>query len=81
MKQIRESVLQKVVSGHRVEVNTVDQYQGRDKSVILYCCVRSGVTQVEVSLGVNLYRYTDRYLGTSALGVRLLLRPMQEIQC
>ena len=25
----------------RVEVNTVDQYQGRDKSVILYSCVRS----------------------------------------
>ncbi|XP_076067685.1 DNA replication ATP-dependent helicase/nuclease DNA2-like [Oratosquilla oratoria] len=29
-----------------VEVNTVDQYQGRDKEVILYSCVRSG-TQVK----------------------------------
>ncbi|CAG0913653.1 unnamed protein product [Notodromas monacha] len=25
----------------RVEVNTVDQYQGRDKSVVIYSCVRT----------------------------------------
>ncbi|XP_037778324.1 DNA replication ATP-dependent helicase/nuclease DNA2-like [Penaeus monodon] len=47
VKQIRESVLHNVTGGHRIEVNTVDQYQGRDKSVIIYSCVRSGVTQVE----------------------------------
>lgn len=48
VKLIRESVQHNVTGGHRIEVNTVDQYQGRDKSVIIYSCVRSGVTQVEV---------------------------------
>nr|XP_027220953.1 LOW QUALITY PROTEIN: DNA replication ATP-dependent helicase/nuclease DNA2-like [Penaeus vannamei] len=47
VKLIRESVQHNVTGGHRIEVNTVDQYQGRDKSVIIYSCVRSGVTQVE----------------------------------
>ncbi|RXG72709.1 DNA replication ATP-dependent helicase/nuclease DNA2 [Armadillidium vulgare] len=28
-----------------IEVNTVDQYQGRDKNVILYSCVRSGLRE------------------------------------
>ena len=27
--------------GTLIEVNTVDQYQGRDKSAILYSCTRS----------------------------------------
>lgn len=34
--------------GRRVEVNTVDQYQGRDKSVVVYSCVRSGSSQADV---------------------------------
>ncbi|XP_042863351.1 DNA replication ATP-dependent helicase/nuclease DNA2-like [Penaeus japonicus] len=47
VKLMRETVLHNITGGHRIEVNTVDQYQGRDKSVIIYSCVRSGVTQVE----------------------------------
>ncbi|XP_015607764.1 DNA replication ATP-dependent helicase/nuclease DNA2 [Cephus cinctus] len=35
------SLLKKQVHPHDIEVNTVDQYQGRDKSVILYSCTKS----------------------------------------
>ncbi|KAB7497377.1 DNA replication ATP-dependent helicase/nuclease DNA2, partial [Armadillidium nasatum] len=34
-----------------IEVNTVDQYQGRDKSVILYSCVRSGLREENIKKG------------------------------
>lgn len=33
-----------------VEVNTVDQYQGRDKNIILYSCTQSDKTKVKVSI-------------------------------
>ncbi|XP_045595912.2 DNA replication ATP-dependent helicase/nuclease DNA2 [Procambarus clarkii] len=49
VKQIRDCVIKEVTMGERVEVNTVDQYQGRDKDVILYSCVRSGAAQLDVS--------------------------------
>lgn len=29
-----------------IEVNTVDQYQGRDKEVIIYSCTKNTVTEV-----------------------------------
>lgn len=32
-----------------VEVNTVDQYQGRDKEVIIYCCTKSNEDSLENS--------------------------------
>ncbi|XP_064087433.1 DNA replication ATP-dependent helicase/nuclease DNA2-like [Macrobrachium nipponense] len=48
VKNISNHVKKEVEMGHRVEVNTVDQYQGRDKSVIIYSCVRSGILQAEV---------------------------------
>ncbi|XP_042212510.1 DNA replication ATP-dependent helicase/nuclease dna2-like, partial [Homarus americanus] len=48
VKQIRDHILKDVTMGQRVEVNTVDQYQGRDKDVIVYSCVRSGVTHCDV---------------------------------
>lgn len=42
----------------KVEVNTVDQYQGRDKDVILYSCTRTGSSTssktVEKSKGVEI---------------------------
>ncbi|XP_068218032.1 DNA replication ATP-dependent helicase/nuclease DNA2-like [Palaemon carinicauda] len=47
VKNISTHVKKEVELGHRVEVNTVDQYQGRDKSVIIYSCVRSGILQAE----------------------------------
>lgn len=47
VKNISNHVKKEVEMGHRVEVNTVDQYQGRDKSVIIYSCVRSGILQAE----------------------------------
>ena len=33
-----------------IEVNTVDQYQGRDKSVILYSCSKSISSDTEISV-------------------------------
>ncbi|KAJ9596833.1 hypothetical protein L9F63_012089, partial [Diploptera punctata] len=35
------ALLRKVVSADAVEVNTVDQYQGRDKDVIIFSCTKS----------------------------------------
>lgn len=35
------NLLRKIVDNEEVEVNTVDQYQGRDKDVVLYSCARS----------------------------------------
>lgn len=35
------TLLKKIVDDKTVEINTVDQYQGRDKDVILYTCARS----------------------------------------
>lgn len=35
------TLLRKVVDDKKIEINTVDQYQGRDKDVILYTCARS----------------------------------------
>uniref|UniRef100_S4PWF7 DNA replication ATP-dependent helicase/nuclease n=1 Tax=Pararge aegeria TaxID=116150 RepID=S4PWF7_9NEOP len=34
------SLLRRVLSGKDVEVSTVDQFQGRDKSVIIYSCTK-----------------------------------------
>ncbi|XP_052739184.1 DNA replication ATP-dependent helicase/nuclease DNA2 [Bicyclus anynana] len=34
------SLLRRVLSGKEVEVSTVDQFQGRDKSVIIYSCTK-----------------------------------------
>ena len=34
---------------HQVEVNTIDQYQGRDKAVIILSFVRSSTQKSEVS--------------------------------
>lgn len=34
------SLLRRTVGGLGVEASTVDQFQGRDKSVILYSCTR-----------------------------------------
>ncbi|XP_011145053.1 DNA replication ATP-dependent helicase/nuclease DNA2 isoform X2 [Harpegnathos saltator] len=39
------TLLRKLVNDKEVEVNTVDQYQGRDKDVILYTCARSVLHQ------------------------------------
>lgn len=49
VKQIHDLVVKEVTMGQRVEVNTVDQYQGRDKDVILYSCVRSGALKFNAS--------------------------------
>ena len=49
VKLLRDLIARKVQHGKRIEVNTVDQYQGRDKNIILYSCVRSGVTEDSVS--------------------------------
>lgn len=38
--------------GSRVEVNTVDQYQGRDKTVIICTFVRCGKTDAKVRVYV-----------------------------
>lgn len=35
------TLLKNIIDEKQVEVNTVDQYQGRDKDVILYTCARS----------------------------------------
>lgn len=35
------NLLRKIIKDKEVEVNTVDQYQGRDKDVILYSCTKS----------------------------------------
>ncbi|KAK7086652.1 Tripartite DNA replication factor [Halocaridina rubra] len=45
VKYLRNLITKNVTNGSRVEVNTVDQYQGRDKSVILYSCVRSATSK------------------------------------
>lgn len=50
VKQIRDFVIKEVAMGQKVEINTVDQYQGRDKNIIIYCCVRSGVAESDVSV-------------------------------
>lgn len=39
------TLLRKIVNDREVEVNTVDQYQGRDKDVILYTCARSVIQE------------------------------------
>ncbi|KAK4301412.1 hypothetical protein Pmani_026446 [Petrolisthes manimaculis] len=44
---IRDGLAREVMEGQRVEVNTVDQYQGRDKSVVVYSCVRSGASHID----------------------------------
>ena len=44
------NLLQERVKG--VEINTVDQFQGRDKSVILYSCVRSGLAKEDVKVSI-----------------------------
>ncbi|PSN33515.1 DNA replication ATP-dependent helicase/nuclease DNA2 [Blattella germanica] len=39
---IKVTLLRKVVIWDDVEVNTVDQYQGRDKDVIIFSCTKTG---------------------------------------
>lgn len=39
--RIRELIGEEIVHEKHIEVNTVDQYQGRDKEVIIYSCVKS----------------------------------------
>lgn len=39
-----------------IEVNTVDQYQGRDKEVIIYSCTKNNVAKVIYSL-INYIHY------------------------
>lgn len=38
---IKEKIGKKFVDDNSIEINTVDQYQGRDKEVIIYSCVKS----------------------------------------
>ncbi|CAL4122921.1 unnamed protein product, partial [Meganyctiphanes norvegica] len=47
VRLLSDIVSTKLAGGNEVEVNTVDQYQGRDKSCILYSCVRSGINEPE----------------------------------
>lgn len=41
-----------------LEVNTVDQYQGRDKDVIIYSCTKNNVVKVN-SLSIVCYFYIN----------------------
>lgn len=41
------SLLKKIVSKD-IEVNTVDQYQGRDKEIIIYSCARSSIDNSDI---------------------------------
>lgn len=47
------SLLRRSLTSHGVEVSTVDQFQGRDKSVIIYSCTkragRADIDKVKVS--------------------------------
>lgn len=37
----------KELSFHNIEINTVDQYQGRDKDVIIISCARPGSSLIK----------------------------------
>ena len=41
VNKIRELFGQQFLEQNHLEINTVDQYQGRDKDVIIYSCVKS----------------------------------------
>ena len=45
--------LLRTLISHNIEVNTVDQYQGRDKSVIIYSCSKSMSTDTEIQVKKN----------------------------
>ncbi|XP_071521309.1 DNA replication ATP-dependent helicase/nuclease DNA2 isoform X2 [Panulirus ornatus] len=49
VKLVCDRVRKEVPMGQKLEVNTVDQYQGRDKNIIVYCCVRSGIAESDVN--------------------------------
>ena len=43
VQRIKELIGDELIDGKGLEINTVDQYQGRDKEVIIYSCVKSFV--------------------------------------
>lgn len=44
-----------------IEVNTVDQYQGRDKEVIIYSCTKNTVSEV-INLLILLWLFNILHL-------------------
>lgn len=60
--------LKKVLSHHaKVEVNTVDQYQGRDKSIIIYSCTQSTLVNAEAPKSSEFEILDDRRRLTVAI--------------
>jgi superfamily I DNA and/or RNA helicase len=39
---------------NEVEINTVDGYQGREKDIILFSCVRAGASALDIRVALGL---------------------------
>lgn len=49
LKRLLNQIENGMESSMNVEVNTVDQYQGRDKEIIIYCCTKSNEDPFDMS--------------------------------